>query len=78
MKGRCWIGIIRGTPIWLGVWSVLTGLGLGCGQPISMFVAYQSSPASRTGEVLGLITVFYASSVFLLGGTLLIKPPRKE
>ncbi|AIQ47309.1 MFS transporter [Paenibacillus sp. FSL R7-0273] len=90
-------------PVWLGVWSVLMGLGLGCGQPISMSVAYQSSPASRTGEVLGLrllinrvsqftapllfgmigaslglITVFYASSFFLLGGTLLIKPPKKE
>ncbi|MDF2937741.1 MAG: transporter [Paenibacillaceae bacterium] len=90
-------------PVWLGAWSVLMGLGLGCGQPISMTVAYNSSPKSRTGEVLGLrlfinrvsqftaplffglvgaslglVSVFYVSGAFLLGGTLLIKPPRKN
>ncbi len=90
-------------PVWLGIWSVLMGLGLGCGQPISMTVAYNSSPKSRTGEVLGLrlfmnrisqftaplffglvgaslglVSVFYVSGAFLLGGTLLLKPPRKS
>jgi MFS family permease len=97
--------LVSGTanPLWLGIWSVLMGLGLGCGQPISMTVAYNSSPKSRTGEVLGLrlfinrvsqftaplffgmvgsslglISVFYVSGAFLLGGTLLIKPPRDK
>lgn len=30
------------------------GLGLGCGQPISMTTTYNASPPGRTGEVLGL------------------------
>jgi len=38
----------------LGVLSALLGLGLGCGQPLSMTTAYNASPETRTGEVLGL------------------------
>lgn len=34
--------------------SVLMGAGLGSGQPLSMTTTYNSSPRSRTGEVLGL------------------------
>ncbi|HWO76121.1 MAG TPA: MFS transporter [Bacillus sp. (in: firmicutes)] len=34
--------------------SGLMGLGLGCGQPLSMATTYNASPISRTGEVLGL------------------------
>jgi MFS family permease len=30
------------------------GLGLGCGQPLSMMLTYNRSPEGRTGEVLGL------------------------
>jgi len=30
------------------------GLGLGCGQPLSMMLTYNRSPDGRTGEVLGL------------------------
>ncbi len=30
------------------------GLGLGCGQPLSMMIAYNRSPAGRAGEVTGL------------------------
>jgi hypothetical protein len=30
------------------------GLGLGAGQPISMTMAFNQSPAGRTGEVTGL------------------------
>ncbi|WP_342556559.1 MFS transporter [Paenibacillus sp. FSL H8-0548] len=34
--------------------SALMGVGLGCGQPLSMTTTYNASPKSRTGEVLGL------------------------
>jgi len=34
--------------------AIVMGLGLGCGQPISMTTTYNASPPSRTGEVLGL------------------------
>ncbi|WP_346207129.1 MFS transporter [Caldifermentibacillus hisashii] len=38
----------------LGALSALIGLGLGCGQPLSMTTTFNASPKSRTGEVLGL------------------------
>lgn len=38
----------------LGLLSALMGVGLGCGQPISMMTTYNASPKTRTGEVLGL------------------------
>jgi MFS family permease len=38
----------------LGIVSFLVGIGLGCGQPLSMVLAYNASPQGRTGEVLGL------------------------
>lgn len=38
----------------LGIWSACMGAGLGCSQPLSMSTAYNASPKSRTGEVLGL------------------------
>jgi MFS family permease len=34
--------------------SFLLGLGLGCGQPLSILLTYNSSPEGRSGEVLGL------------------------
>ncbi|MGF7030753.1 MFS family permease [Paenibacillus mucilaginosus] len=78
--------------------SVLMGIGLGCGQPLSMSTTYNASPKNKTGEVLGLrlatnrlsqlvaplffgvvgtwvglVSVFYVSGVFLIGGALLTK-----
>ena len=38
--------------------AFMLGLGLGCGQPLSMILTYSRSPEGRAGEVLGLrITV---------------------
>jgi len=34
--------------------AFLLGLGLGCGQPLSMMIAYNRSPSGREGEVTGL------------------------
>ncbi len=36
------------------VMSFLLGLGLGCGSPLSMVLAYNRSPAGRSGEAMGL------------------------
>ena len=80
----------------VGFLSALVGLGLGCGQPLSMTTAYNASPKTRTGEVLGLrmasnclsqfiapvffgvigawaglVSIFYISGVFLIGGAFL-------
>lgn len=34
--------------------AAVIGIGLGCGQPLSMMMSYEQSPAGRTGEVTGL------------------------
>lgn len=82
--------------ILLALLSALMGLGLGCGQPLSMSTAYTAAPKFRTAEVLGLrlasnrlsqlvapllfgvtgawlglLSVFYLSGAFLLGGAAL-------
>ncbi|MDI2586866.1 MFS transporter [Psychrobacillus sp. NEAU-3TGS] len=38
----------------IALFAIVMGLGLGCGQPISMTTTYNASPPDRTGEVLGL------------------------
>lgn len=38
----------------LGLLSALLGLGLGCGQPLSMATTYSAAPPERSGEALGL------------------------
>jgi MFS family permease len=37
--------------------SFLLGVGLGCGQPLSLTLSYERSPPGRTGEVTGLRTI---------------------
>ena len=41
-------------PFTLTALSFLLGTGLGCGQPLSILMAYNNSPEGRSGEVLGL------------------------
>jgi len=38
----------------LGMISFVLGLGLGCGQPLSIILTYNHAPANRAGEALGL------------------------
>jgi predicted MFS family arabinose efflux permease len=38
----------------LVVISFVLGLGLGCGSPLSMILAYNRAPPGRTGEAMGL------------------------
>ncbi len=38
----------------LSVVSFVIGLGLGCGQPITMTLAFSNSVAGRSGEIMGL------------------------
>jgi len=40
--------------ILLGLISFVLGLGLGCGQPLSIILTYNHAPANRAGEALGL------------------------
>ncbi len=41
-------------PMLLGLISFVLGLGLGCGQPLSIVLTYNDSPPGRAGEALGL------------------------
>jgi len=46
-------------PLWKNLYFILViaffmGLSLGCGQPLSMMMAYDRSPAGRAGEVTGM------------------------
>jgi MFS family permease len=41
-------------PVVLASISFLLGLGLGCGQPLSIILTYNHSPPGRSGEALGL------------------------
>ncbi len=53
--------------------AFLLGLSLGCGQPLSMILIYESSPQGRTGEALGLrmsLNKIVQIGVPLLFGTL--------
>ncbi|MCW5604432.1 MAG: MFS transporter [Burkholderiales bacterium] len=53
--------------------SFIIGLGLGCGQPLSLTLSYESSPPGRTGEVAGLRLIasnIARITVPLLSGTL--------
>ena len=38
----------------LTIIAFMLGLSLGCGQPLSLMMAYARSPQGRSGEVLGL------------------------
>lgn len=40
--------------ILLGLISFVLGLGLGCGQPLSIVLTYNHAPSNRAGEALGL------------------------
>ncbi len=41
-------------PWTLGIITFLLGLGLGCGQPLSMILTHSHSPEGRAGEAMGL------------------------
>lgn len=50
----------------LGVVSFLFGLGMGCGQPITMMLTFSNSPEGRSGEVLGLrLSINYVTRIII-------------
>jgi predicted MFS family arabinose efflux permease len=60
-------------PLVLGAVAFLLGLGLGCGQPLSMIQTYNRSPAGRSGEALGIrfsVINFVHMAVPLLFGSI--------
>jgi MFS family permease len=48
--------LFSAAPVLMGIAFVL-GLGLGCGQPLSLTTSFERSPPGRSGEVAGLRTI---------------------
>jgi MFS family permease len=44
----------------------MIGLGLGCGQPLSLTTSFERSPPGRSGEVAGLRTIASNSARLLV------------
>lgn len=60
-------------PLVMAAVSFLLGLGLGCGQPLSIVLTYNNSPPGRVGEALGIrlaVNKFTQISVPILFGSL--------
>lgn len=69
------------TPVPLAASAFLLGLGLGCGQPLSMILAFNAAPAGRSAEALAMrLAVSYGAHVVIppvfgaLGTTLGLAP----
>ena len=57
---------LTGNPWLLGVISFVAGLGLGCGQPLSMILAFNAAPPGRSAEAIGMrLAVSYGSHVLI-------------
>ena len=53
-------------PWLLGVASFLMGLGLGCGQPLAMVLAFNAAPAGRSAEAIAMrMSVSYGAHVLI-------------
>jgi len=61
------------TALLLGALSFVIGLALGCGQPVTLLMSYNRSPAGRTGEATGVrmaLNHFAHSAVPVMAGAL--------
>ena len=53
-------------PLLLGVASFVLGLGLGCGQPLSMILAFNAAPSGRSAEAIAMrLAVSYGAHVVI-------------
>lgn len=53
-------------PLALGLIAFVLGLGLGCGQPLSMALAFNASPPGRTAEGIAMrLTVSYGAHIVI-------------
>ncbi|HEV7802480.1 MAG TPA: MFS transporter [Burkholderiales bacterium] len=53
-------------PVLLGVASFVLGLGLGCGQPLSMILAFNAAPPGRSAEAIAMrLAVSYGAHIVI-------------
>lgn len=54
------------SPLLLGVAAFVLGLGLGCGQPLSMILAFNAAPPGRSAEAIAMrLAVSYGAHVVI-------------
>lgn len=54
------------SPSWLALAAFALGLGLGCGQPLSMILAFNAAPQGRSAEAIAMrLSVSYGAHVFV-------------
>ena len=54
------------TPWLLGTVSFVVGLGMGCGQPLSMVLSFNAAPAGRSAEAIAMrMAVSYSAHVVI-------------
>lgn len=54
------------SPAWLALAAFALGLGLGCGQPLSMILAFNAAPQGRSAEAIAMrLSVSYGAHVFV-------------
>jgi len=57
---------LTANPWLLGAVSFVAGLGLGCGQPLSMILSFNAAPPGRSAEAIGMrLAVSYGSHVVI-------------
>jgi len=57
---------LTANPWLLGVVSFMVGLGMGCGQPLSMLLSFNAAPPGRSAEAIGMrMAVSYGSHVVI-------------
>jgi len=57
---------LTGNPWLLGAASFVAGLGLGCGQPLSMILSFNAAPPGRSAEAIAMrLAVSYGSHVII-------------
>jgi MFS family permease len=53
-------------PWLLGAVSLVVGLGMGCGQPLSLILAFNAAPPGRSAEAIGMrMAVSYGAHVVI-------------
>ena len=57
---------LTGNPWLLGAVSFVVGLGMGCGQPLSMILSFNAAPPGRSAEAIAMrMAVSYSAHVVI-------------
>jgi len=65
-RTRPWLPAAAGHPLALAAAAFVLGLGLGCGQPLSMILSFNAAPPGRSAEAIAMrLAVSYGAHVVI-------------